>query len=215
MKAVLLLPLLAAWLCAGPAKLTFTKSFPGSVPEYCSVEVDKAGALTYKESVSDEQPIKADLPESDVIPLFDLAQRLEFFKSPIESGLKVANTGKKTFRYESEDGKSAEVVFNYSTLEAAQQLLDRFEDIAATERAWIDLDRTVHFDHLGINDSLAQVESLWINKHLAAPAQFLPLLNRITSHASIMHLARERAARLKDEFTAQKPANDTAGQKEE
>jgi hypothetical protein len=144
-----------------------------------------------------------------------LAERLEYFKSPIESGLKVANTGKKTFRYESEDGKIAEVVFNYSILEPAQQLLDRFENIAATERAWIDLDRTVHFDHLGINDSLAQVESLWLDKHLAAPAQFIPLLNRITSHPSIMHLARERAARLKDEFVAPKAAESAPGQKEE
>jgi len=207
MKSLVLLPLFAACLCAGPAKLTFTKSFPGSVPEYCSVEIDKTGALLYKESPSDDQPIKAQLSETEAMPLFELAHQLEFFKSPIESGLKVANTGKKTFRYESEDGKTAEVVFNYSTLEPAQKLLDLFEDIAATERAWIDLDRTVHFDHLGINDSLSQVESLWNNKHLAAPAQFIPLLNRITAHDSIMHLARERAARLKDEFAA--------GQKEE
>ena len=189
---------------------------PGSVPEFCSVEVDTTGALIYKESTNDAQPITAQLPEGNVTPLFDLAKTLEFFKSPIESGLKVSNTGKKTFRYESEDGKSSEVVFNYSLLVAAQKLLDRFEDIAATERAWGDLDRTVHFDHLGINDSLAQVESLWIGNHLAAPAQFVPLLNRITSHPSIMHLARERAARLKDEFAAPKPASsDAAGQKEE
>lgn len=215
MKALVLLPLLAACLCAGPAKLTFTKSFPGSVPEYCSVEIDKTGALTYKESPTDDQPVKAQLSASETNPLFDMAQQLGFFKSPIESGLKVANTGKKTFRYESEDGNENEVIFNYSTIEVAQELLDRFEDIAATERAWIDLDRTVHFDHLGINDSLAQVEYLWNNKHLAAPAQFVPLFNRITSHPSIMHLARERAARLKDEFAASQPAGDGSGQKEE
>jgi len=215
MKTLLLLPCLAACLFAGPAKLTFTKTFAGSIPEFCSVEVDATGALVYKESTNDAQPVTTQLPPSDVTKLFDLAKSLEFFKSPIESGLKVANTGKKTFRYDSEDGKSNEVVFNYSTLEPAQKLLDRFEDIAATERAWSDLDRTVHFDHLGINDSLAEVESLWNNNHLAAPAQFIPLLNRITSHPSIMHLARERAARLKDEFAAPKPASEAAGQKEE
>jgi hypothetical protein len=96
---------------------------------------------------------------------------------------------------------------------AAEQLLDRFENIAATERAWIDLDRTVHFDHLGINDSLAQVEDLWIKKQLIAPAQFVPLLTRITSHESIMHLARERAARLKDEFAVPRETG-AGGQKE-
>jgi hypothetical protein len=214
MKHVLLLGALAVCtVAAAPPKLTFTKSFPGSVPEYCSVEIDQTGALVYKESPTDDNPIKAQVPESDVTPLFALAQQLDFFKSPIESGLKVANTGKKTFRYESADGKTAEVVFNYSTIVAAEQLLDRFEYIAATERAWIDLDRTVHFDHLGINDSLAQVEDLWIKKQLVAPAQFVPLLTRISSRESIMHLARERAARLKDEFAAPKAAG--GGQKEE
>jgi hypothetical protein len=184
------------------------------VPEYCSVEIDQSGALIYKESPTDDRPVQAQVPASDVTALFDLAQQLGYFKSPIESGLKVANTGKKTFRYESPEGKTAEVVFNYSTIVAAEQLLDRFEYIAATERAWIDLDRTVHFDHLGINDSLAQVEDLWIKKQLIAPAQFVPLLNRITSRESIMHLARERAARLKDEFAAP-PGNGASGQKEE
>jgi hypothetical protein len=213
MKTILLLAALGV-ATAAPPKLTFTKSFPGSVPDYCSVEIDKTGALTYKESPTDDQPIKTQVPESDVTPLFELAQQLEFFKSPIESGLKVANTGKKTFRYESAEGQAAEVVFNYSTIVVAQQLLDRFENIAATERAWIDLDRTVHFDHLGINDSLAQVEDLWIKKQLIAPGQFVPLLTRITSRESIMHLARDRAARLKDEFEAPKAAG-AASQKEE
>jgi len=215
MKPLILLLAAGLLAAAGPAKLTFTKSFPGSVPDFCSVEVDKTGALIYKESTNDAQPVKAQLSDNEVTQLFDLAKSLEFFKNPIESGLKVANTGKKTFHYDAEDGKSSEVVFNYSTLEPAQKLLDRFEDIAATERAWSDLDRTVHFDHLGINDSLAEVESLWINNHLASPGQFIPLLNRIVSHPSIMHLARERAARLKDEFAAPKPAPDSTGQKEE
>jgi len=215
MKSGLLLAVCLSCALGAPAKLTFTKSFPGSIPAYCSVEIDRTGALVYKESPTDDQPVKAQVAESDVAPLFALAQELDYFKNPIESGLKVAFTGKKTFRYEGEDAKANEVVFNYSLIEAAQHLLDRFENIAASERAWIDLDRTVHFDHLGINDSLGQVEDLWIKKQLIAPEQFIPLLTRITSRESIMHLARERAARLKDEFMAGKAADGAASQKEE
>lgn len=189
-------------LSAATPKLSFTKTFPGSVPAYCSVDVDKTGVLRYQESPADEQPVKAQLPESDATSLFALAEKLQFFKSPIESGLKVANTGKKTFRYENEAGVPTEVVFNYSTDITAQQLLDRFEQIAATERAFIGLDRAVHFDKLGVNDALAEVEALWLRKQLAAPAQFVPLLNRIVSRESFMHLVRDRAARLKEEFLA-------------
>jgi hypothetical protein len=198
-------------LCAfaGEPRLIFTKSFPGSTPEYVYIGVDKTGGLEYRESPTDDQPLKAKLTESEVNALFALAEKLDFFKTPLESGLKVANTGKKTFRYEPESGPATESTFNYSTMIPAQQLLDRFEQLSSTEQAYIKLDRAVHFDKLGINDALAEIESLWLHKQLAAPAQFVPLLNRIATHDSFMHLVRERSARLKDQFTGTVPQ--TAG----
>jgi hypothetical protein len=194
----------AALSCfASSPRLIFIKSFPGSVPDYVWIGVDKGGALEYKESQKeDEQPVKAQLPDSDVAVLFGLAEKLEYFKSHLESGLKVANTGKKTFRYEPDTGMATEAVFNYSLDTNAQQLLEKFEQIAATERGYIDLDRTVHFDKLGVNDALAEIESLWLRKQLTAPLQFVPLLDRVSSRPAFMHLARDRAARLKDQFTA-------------
>jgi hypothetical protein len=191
----------AAFAAANP-NLTYTRSFPGSVPDYIYVHIDRSGALEYKESPKDDQPVKAQLEDAETAPLFEMAEKLDHFKAPLESGLKVANTGKKTFRYEGEAGAPTEVTFNYSTNETAQALLARFEDIAATEHAYIELDRTVHYDKLGVNDALAGIESLWLHKQLAAPRQFLPLLTRISTHESFMHLVRDRAARLKDEFTA-------------
>lgn len=191
----------SAWAAASPA-LVFTKSFPGSTPAFEFVSVDRTGALQYKESANDNQPLTAKLPESDVTLLFSQAQKLGYFRSPLESGLKVANTGKKTFRYIDENGATAETSFNYSIDPAAKQLLDRFEQIAASERAYLDLNRAVHFDKLGVNEALAQIESLWLQKSLAAPQQFIPLFNRIIEHESFMHLVRDRAARLKSEFEA-------------
>lgn len=207
MKAALpALFLLGVSCFAASSRLVFTKSFPGSVPDYVWIAVEKGGSLEYKESVKeDEQPVKAQLPEPDVASLFSLAEKLGYFKGPLESGLKVANTGKKTFRYEPEAGAPTEAVFNYSLDTNAQQLLEKFEQIAASERGYIDLDRTVHFDKLGVNDALAEIESLWLRKQLSAPLQFVPLLERISSRPSFMHLARERAARLKDQFTATVP----------
>ncbi len=191
-----------ASLLALTPKLTYTRSFPGSTPEYLCVGVDRTGALEYKESPSDDRPLKAQLSDSDAASLFTMAEKLNYFKSPLESGLKVANTGKKTFRYEDGTGPGMEVTFNYSLNETAQQLEERFEEIAQSERAYIELEQTVHYDHLGINDALAEVESLWLRKQLAAPKQFLPLLTRISTRETLMHLVRDRAARLKDEFEA-------------
>jgi hypothetical protein len=153
--------------------------------------------------VTDDNPVRAKLSQAEVDLVFDMAGKLNHFKGTLESGLKVANTGKKTFRYQADDGAVTEAVFNYSIDPNAQQLLEHFEQIAETERAFIDLDRTVHFDKLGVNDSLSQIESLWLNKQLAAPAQFVPLLTRIAEHTAFMHLVRDRAARLKEQFLAQ------------
>ena len=205
MKLLLLAAVLSASLAAATPALTYTRSFPGSDPDYIYIHIDRTGALEYKESPKDDNPVKTQMQDGETALLFDLAEKLEYFKSPIESGLKVANTGKKTFRYENENGAPTEVTFNYSTNETAQALLARFEEIAATERAYLDLDRTVHYDKLGVNDALAEIESLWLRKQLVAPRQFLPLLARISSHESFMHLVRDRAARLKDEFTAPAP----------
>ncbi len=214
MKAFLIGALLSTALFAAPPSLTYIRSFPGSDPDYIYVHIDRTGALEYKESPKDDQPLKAQLHEAETAPFFDLAGKLDYFKSPLESGLKVANTGKKTFRYVNETGAATEATFNYSTNEIAQALLARFEQIGATERAYLELDRTVHYDKLGVNDALAEIEALWLHKELAAPEQFLPLFTRISTHEAFMHLVRERAARLKDEFTAPR-AESASGEKPE
>jgi hypothetical protein len=209
---LILATLLCAPLFASP-KVSYTRAFPGSTPEYFRIDVDRSGSLEYRESPTDDQPLKAQLPDSDVSLLFAMAEKLDYFKTPLESGLKVANTGKKTFRYEDGSGQPSEVTFNYSLNETAQQLLERFEQIAATEQAYVELERTMRHDHLGINDALAQVESLWLRKQLAAPKQFVPLFTKITSRENLMHIVRDRAARLKDAFEAAPEATADTKQK--
>jgi len=206
MKALVLALAVSFAARAGTSKLTFTKSFPGSVPAYVCLDIDRSGEVSYKEAAHDDQPVKAQLTETEAAALFTMAEGLHYFKSPLESGLKVANTGKKTFRYEDENGAATEATFNYSTNETAQQLLDRFEQIAESERAYSELDRTMRYDKLGVNDALAEIESLWVRKQLAAPQQFIPLFTRIATHESFMHLVRDRAARLKDEFQSGSPS---------
>jgi hypothetical protein len=199
---VVAIAILSTAILTAQERVTFTKSFPGSVPPYVSVQVSKDGALEYKEAEIDPNPIRASMPQPEVDWVFDMAGKLDHFKGKLESGLKVANTGKKMFRYESASGEKTEAIFNYSIDVTAQQLLEKFEQIAESERAFINLDRAVHFDKLGVNDALAEIESLWFRKELAAPQQFVPLLTRVATHETFMHLARERASRLKEGFAA-------------
>ncbi len=175
--------------------LYYSKFFKGSTPEYVAIAVERDGQATYQEAKEDDQPIRIQLSASDTQAIFALADKLDRFQRPIESGLKVANMGVKTFRFE--DGEERhEIQFNYSQDLNAQALLDWFERIAETEANFIDLDRTAHYDKLGVNDALLQLQISWDHQRVVAPEQFLPLLDRIFNNESYLHVARERAAGL-------------------
>ena len=195
-----ILPLIAA---AEP-KITFSKSFPGSVPAYVEITVDKTGAAEYKEDPKDDNPLKFQLQPEETSAIFSLGDRLDHFNHPIESGLKVANMGLKTFRYVPGDGASHEVKFNYSEDPEAKTLLDWFERISETERALIDLERAVRFDKLGVQDAILRIEVTRDQKRLVAERQFLPLLDRVVKNESYLHMARERAAALTESIRATK-----------
>jgi hypothetical protein len=177
----------------GP-RVTFTKIFPGSDPAYMAVTVDKDGAVTYREA-KDEDPETFHLEPAALQAIFDLADKLDHFKHPLESGLKVAKTGDKTLRWEA-GGDASEVKFNYSLDENARLLQDWFERISESERAMMNLRRAIRFDKLGVNDAVLRVDTAWAQKRLLGREQFLPLLDRVAKNEGFVNLARDRAARL-------------------
>ena len=189
-------------LAADGPKLTYSRSFPGSNPPWFEITVDQSGAGQYKEDPKDEVPMKFQLAPAESGQMFALADKLDHFSRKVESGLKVANMGVKTFRYEA-DGKSSEVKFNYSQDADARALADWFEHISDTERSLIELEKSVKFDKLGVQDAILRVEILRDQNHLIAPAQFLPMLDRVAKNESFLHMARERAANLADWIRAQ------------
>lgn len=180
-------------------RVFYTKSFPGSTPAFVSIAVERDGRVTYKEAPDDDNPLLFRLSEADTTALFDLVAKLDDFARPLESGLKVARMGLKTFRYEA-GGSAHEVSFNYSTDLDARTLADGFEKIVETEQDFIKLDRAVHFDTLGVNDALLELETTYDHKRLVSPKQFLALLDRVAKNDSFLHMARERAAKLADVF---------------
>jgi hypothetical protein len=200
--------LLLAALIAAPAgfaggRITFIKSFPGSVPEYVEIVVDSSGTVAYRES-ADDDPDKFKLDPDEKAKIFDLAAKLDDFAHPLESGLKVANMGVKTFRWEDGDQKH-EQKFNYSLDENAKALQDWFERISETQRLLAALQRAVRHDKLGVNDAVLQVQAEWNLKRLVSPEQFLPLLDQIAKNDIFMHISRERAAILTEAIRAARP----------
>ena len=192
---ILLLLAAAGGLLLGQ-RVSYTKVFPGSDPAYMAITVDKDGAVTYREA-KDEEPETFKLESEAVQAIFALAEKLDHFKRPLESGLKVAKTGDKTFRWEN-GAEASEAKFNYSLDENAKLLQDWFERISESERAMMNLRRAIRFDRLGINDAVLRVDAAWSQKRLVGREQFLPLLDRIAKNEAFINMARERASRLAD-----------------
>jgi hypothetical protein len=180
-------------------KIGYTKSFPGSVPAYVSIELSRDGGAIYKEAPDDASPIKFQVSKDETDQIFALADKLDRFKRPLESPLKVAFMGMKTFRYENGAEKS-ETKFNYSQDEDARLIADWFERLSETQQYLFNLERSVRFDKLGVNSSLLQLEIALERKRIVGRERFLPLLDRVAKNDSYMHMARERAASLADLF---------------
>ena len=198
--ALVVVPLIAA---TDAPRLFFLKSFPGSVPAYIEIALDKSGNATYKEAADDDRPLRFQVADSDVNEIFGLADKLGRFNHPLESPVKVAFMGMKTFRFEN-GAEKGEVKFNYSEDLDAQALLDWFERISETEQHLINLERAVKYDKLGVNQALLLLQISFERKRLVAAQQLLPMLDRVAKNDVYMHMARERAAGLAEAIRTSK-----------
>ena len=201
MKGLGLIALAVVAPAAEPPVVYYTKSFPGSSPAYVAIRLDRNGQEEYRESAEDDNPLKFQLSPKEIEEIFALVEKLGRFTRPLEANLKVANTGIKTFRYQSAT-ETNEVKFNYSLDENARLLWDFFERISETERHLINLERAARYDRLGVNQALLALEVSRDRNRLVAPQQFLKVLDRIANNESYLHMARARAASLAESFRA-------------
>jgi hypothetical protein len=201
MKWSLVLLVASALGGADGPRLFYSKSFPGSAPAYMQITLDKSGETEYREAPDDAAPLKFTLREAEVNEVYGLAEKLDYFQRPVESGLKVAFMGTKTFRCE-QGGKKHEVQFNYSEDPAARALWEWFERMTESAQHRIDLERAAKYDHLGVVKALNLLASALDRKRLVGLDQYLPALDRIAKNESYMHTARVRAAEIAETIRA-------------
>jgi len=175
----------------GP-RITYSKSFPGSNPAFVQLTLVRSGDVEYREAADEDDPIEFKLNEAETAEVFTLAEKLDHFKRPLETPIKVAFMGAKTLRWE-DGAEKNEVKFNYSSDEPARELVDWFERMAESARYNADLERAVKYDKLGVVSAVTQIESALRDKRLVGGEQFLPMLDRVINNDSYMHTARERA----------------------
>jgi hypothetical protein len=193
------------WIFSAPglasgngATVTFRKVFKSSYPEFVEIKVSDTGSGTYDIRQLDEEPNPQPFTASPQVAqkIFQLAAALHDFQGvELETHRRIANLGQKTLRWE-KAGESHEVTFNFTMNDSAAQLLDIFEGIAREQSDLADLQRTMRYDRLGVNDVLLQVQEDYSKKLLPEPEKLLPTLDAIAADDKIIDLARDRARTL-------------------
>ncbi|MCU0247798.1 MAG: hypothetical protein MUC42_14595 [Bryobacter sp.] len=188
-------------LLAADPVFFYSKSFPGSFPPYTSLTIKADGTGEYREAKDEETPSPFKLRPTEVEQIHALAKKLDYFDRTIESGLKVAKMGDKTFRWE-QDGQVKEQVFNYTQDLDAQALHEWCEKIVESQQLYFAFERAVKHDKLGVNQAILRIEAAWDRRRLVCLEQFLPLLNRVAKSSSYLNMARDRAVRLQEVIQA-------------
>ncbi|HEX4074354.1 MAG TPA: hypothetical protein VHX49_03035 [Candidatus Acidoferrales bacterium] len=183
---------------ADQATITYRKVFKSSYPEFTEIKISQSGAATYDiRQLSDAaSPQAAQIDPPLAARIFALAAKLRDFDNlDIEMHHRIANLGQKTFTYQ-RGAETHSVTFNYTLNDSASQLLAIFDDLAREQTDLADLERTMRYDRLGVNDVLQQVEKDYANKLFLNPARFLPALDQLASDTHFIDIARERARTL-------------------
>jgi hypothetical protein len=168
-----------------------------------SVTLAKDGTCEYKEAPDDDYPVKMKLAEGDTSAIFVIAGKLDHFSRALESPLKVAKMGMKTFRFEDGD-KKTQVQFNFSEDLDARAIQDWFERISETAQHFLTMERTVKYEKLGVNQAILKFEAALERNRLVDLELFLPLLDRVAKNSSYLNMARTRAATLAETIRAGK-----------
>jgi len=179
-------------------RLTFTKSLPGSLPEYVALCVDANGKATYegRQLADAPNPRALEISPATTQRLFSMASLLGYFNSlNLESRHKVADMGLKTFTYEA-GGKVNRVEFNYTENHTAQQLTELFEQISSVEQHVAQLDYASKYDPLSLPQQLRQIQ-IELNEHgLLETDLLVPTLEKIADNPRLLHLAQSRAQEI-------------------
>jgi hypothetical protein len=191
-------PQTPATASSGDAVITFRKVFKTSYPEFVEFKIKQSGSGTFdiRQLDDDASPQPFQIGAPLVQNTFDLAAKLHDFQGvDLEVHRRLANLGDKTFRYEN-GGETHETTFNYTLDVTAAQLLAIFESLTRQETDLADLQRSMRYDRLGVNDVVLQIQADYDNKQLPEPERFLTLLDQLAADQKFIDIARDRARTL-------------------
>src|SRR6202046_4129901 len=178
--------------------ITYRKIFKSSYPEFVEIKLNESGHGTFDIRQLDEAAVPQPFEISSALAekIFALAAKLRNFQgADLDIHRRIANLGEKTFRYD-KGSETHEVKFNYTLDDSASQLTAIFEGLARPANDLSDLERTMRYDRLGVNDVLQQIDQDYNNKLFPEPERLLPALDQVAADDKFIDIARQRARAL-------------------
>jgi hypothetical protein len=139
-----------------------------------------------------------------------LTSQAHYFSGKIDSGnKKLAFTGAKKLSFH--DGQhDSSATYNFSSMQAVQQLTALFQNVSATLEFGRRLDFYRHYQKLALDEELKRMEDQARRGELAEMQALRPVLQQIYDDSSIINVVRARARRLMDMTPAAAAAGSAA-----
>lgn len=128
--------------------------------------------------------------------LSELAKQANFFDGQFDfTKHAIAQTGKKTLSY-SDVGRRTSTTYNYSEDPSIQELTAVFQGISSTIEGGRRLEFDRRFDKLSLDQDLKGLEDMSNNGRLEQVQAIAPLLQRLATDRTVLHIAQQRAQRI-------------------
>jgi hypothetical protein len=192
------------WSQQSASSVTFKFDFPGAEPDHYEILVssdghasyDSNGRLTLQSEEGDPFHLEFSISPSARSRVFELTQKSRYYEGKIDSGKKgLANTGAKTLTYK-EGEKITQATYNYSTLQAIQELTAFFQHLSTTLEFGRRLEYYRHYQKTALDAELKHMEEQANGDDLQELAAVAPILQQIANDSSLMNVVRARAQRL-------------------
>lgn len=202
-------------VAAGPQetavpKITFELFWEPATPQKYTISVDQAGNAHY-ESHTPSRPAEGRTPVDSEPDDFEMEIALsaeardQIFQSARELGYfngdwafrkhSIASTGRKSLSY-TDGEKKFRTEYDFSENKSLQKLTSVFQGISLTIEHGRKLQFLLRFDKLGLDAELKGMEAMAKNGDLYELQLIEATLKKIAGDSRVLHMARERAARL-------------------
>lgn len=194
----------ALWAQApGTPRVTYARSFKGSVPVFLQIEVYQDGHAVYTARAKDGDPeahLAFTASPAAVEEIFSAAAALQDFSSPrLQSRQEVAYTGQKMLAFDDSTRHAAQQ-FTYTTDKHAVRLVSLFEAISVTGMDTLRLQRALQYQPLDVLQIMNQIQDDWSGRQMAEPQLLAPTLAAAAANSGVMAAAQSRARKLLREF---------------